>query len=102
MTARRLSWIDELPILRLTPREFVRLLEYSASMPTGTTTGKRWRRLDGAHDFAFKARGGKARWVIGEYGAVIPAKARDVERIEVKWYRPVITVRAAVKERVPA
>ncbi|KKM74952.1 hypothetical protein LCGC14_1395140 [marine sediment metagenome] len=37
------------------PRDFEDLLEYSASLPTGTTIGKRWKakRCDG--------------WVMGEY-----------------------------------
>jgi hypothetical protein len=88
--ARRASWIDKLPPLRLTRPEFEGLLEYSATLPTGTTTGKRWRRLDGAHDHAFKLLGGKPRWVIGEYGAV----SKDGKKIDIHWYRPIITVRA--------
>lgn len=37
------------------PRDFEDLFEYSTSIPTGTTIGKRWkaRRIDG--------------WVMGEY-----------------------------------
>jgi len=32
------------PIVKLTPREFDELLEYSTTLPTGTTIGKRWKR----------------------------------------------------------
>lgn len=76
-------------ILRLTPREFETLPEYSASMPTGVFIGKRWKRLDGSHDRAFLAAGGKPRWLVGEYQVCAePTKARTV------WYRPHIVMRA--------
>ena len=48
----------DLPKLRLSPWEFGALPEYSASYPTGTVPGKRWKRLDGSHDHYFLARGG--------------------------------------------
>lgn len=87
-------------VLRLTDREFFALPEYSTSLPTGTTPGKRWRRLDGAHDRAFIARGGKPRWQVGEYDPTAPSDA-DIERmlkrgetppksIKINWYRPVL------------
>lgn len=82
--------IRKLPPLRLTPEEFRVLREYSASYPTGTTIGKRWKRLDGAHDHDFVRRGGKPAWMIGEY-----AEHPDPKKVKVLWYRPVITVRAA-------
>lgn len=80
-----------LPCLHLTKDEFDALLEYSASLPTGTTPGKRWKRLDGAHDQSFKARGGKPRWMIGEYDPTDDGKGKT---IRINWYRPVIHVRA--------
>lgn len=80
-----------LQVLRLTPRQFLELPEYSCSLPTGTTIGKRWRRLDGAHDREFIAGGGKPKWIIGEYlNSSGPAK------VSIYWYKPVITVRADV------
>ncbi|MFV3077493.1 hypothetical protein [Niveispirillum fermenti] len=81
------NWIATLPVLRLAPRAFMDLLEYSSSLPTGTTPGKRWRRLDGVFDH----RCTRPRWIIGEYGAPSP----DGKRIAVNWYRPIICVRAA-------
>lgn len=83
--------IRKLPPLRLTPQEFNKLLEYSASLPTGMTIGKRWKRLDGAHDHDFVKRGGTPAWMIGEYAA-----HEDPKKVRILWYRPVITIRAAV------
>ena len=83
----------DLPILKLTPKQFLELSEYSCSIPTGTRPGKRWRRLDGAHDFAFKARGGKPKWQIGEYDPNCP---KDAKTIKIFWYRPIISIRADV------
>ncbi|RWX72516.1 hypothetical protein [Mesorhizobium sp. M2A.F.Ca.ET.039.01.1.1] len=97
-------FIRDLPRLRLSLREFNELLEYSASMPTGTKPGKRWKRLNGAHDFAFKQRGGKPVWMIGEYDPNAPSddeidamKKRGEtppKNIKINWYRPVIVLTA--------
>lgn len=81
-----------LPVLRLSAREFQDLFEYSATIPTGTTPGKRWKRLDGAHDPSFRKSGGVPKWVIGEYAPDCPA---DAKTIKINWYRPIICVRAA-------
>lgn len=83
---RALDRIAHLPPLRLTPREFMALLEYSSSLPTGTVPGKRWRRHDGAHDPTCE----DPVWMIGEYGAI----SEDGKKIGLNWYRPIITVRA--------
>jgi hypothetical protein len=105
--AERDEWEKSLPVMRLTPKEFKGLLEYSASLPTGTTPGKRWRRLNGAHDRAFIRRGGKPRWIIGQYDpdglSVSEVQAMEdagkrPPQIRIFWYRPVICMRAATKE----
>ncbi|MBN9033050.1 MAG: hypothetical protein BGO05_05190 [Rhizobiales bacterium 63-7] len=85
------DWIDGLPVVRMTPCEFEALPEYSASYPTGTTPGKRWRREDGAFDPGFIRKGGRPRWVIGEYDPNCPPGAK---RIRINWYRPVLRVKA--------
>lgn len=82
-------WADTLPVLALTQAEFDALPEYSCSLPTGTTPGKRWKREDGAHDFAFKSQGGRPRWVIGEYD---PQDDGSTPTIKINWYRPAISV----------
>ncbi|RWB67607.1 hypothetical protein [Mesorhizobium sp.] len=97
--------IAKLPKLRLTLREFNELLEYSASYPTGTRPGKRWKRLDGAHDHGFIRSGGKPAWMIGEYDPTAPSddeidamKKRGEtppKDIKINWYRPVIALKAA-------
>jgi hypothetical protein len=83
-----LKWIDKLPTLRLTAREFMELYEYSATNPTGVTIGKRWRCLVGSHDIDWCRRGGKPRWVIREYVAVADPKMAGI-----KNYRPIVIVR---------
>lgn len=84
---------DDLPRYRITCEEFLKLQDYSASLPTGTTPGKMWRRLDGDFDLAFKQGGGQPRWMIGQYDPDCPTGA---ERIKIFWYRPIIVYRAAV------
>ena len=104
----------ELSPMRLTPREFADLPEYSCSLPTGTTIGKRWKRLDGSHDRGFIAAGGKPRWLIGEYvrnvvtsnrhvvgdfgpnraGPLINLRCKVECQVEIRWYRPVIITTA--------
>lgn len=83
-------YVRALPQLRLSLREFKSLPEYSATLPTGTTPGKRWKRLDGAHDPAFVRRGGKPAWMIGEYD---PADDGQGKTIKIYWYRPVIALK---------
>jgi hypothetical protein len=83
--------VDDLPEMRLSAAEFNQLPDYSASLPTGAYPGKTWRRLDGAFDQAFKARGGKPRWLIGRYDE-IPG---DASKVAIKWFRPIIAVPAA-------
>jgi hypothetical protein len=83
----------DLPVLRIAQADFEVLPDYSATLPTGTTTGKRWKRLDGSFDRDFLALGGQPHWLIGEYGA----PSADGKSIRVNWYRPVVVVQAATK-----
>lgn len=118
--------IRRLPPLRLRLADFEKLPEYSASLPTGTTIGKRWRRLDGAHDPDFLRAGGKPAWMIGQYtrdkiisayrderlpggvgdidpanpkGPLIHARCRIRAVTEITWFRPVIRVPAGSSPR---
>lgn len=77
--------IRDLPRLRLTESEFRALLDYSGSLPTGTTIGKRWKRLDGVYDREWVRRGGKPAWMVGEYYDI-----GSETQIGIRWYRPVI------------
>ena len=45
----------------MTMREFNELLEYSCSLPTGTTAGKRWKR-------GWPYMQPRQSWHMGEYG----------------------------------
>lgn len=66
------------PVLPLTADEMSELLEYSASLPTGKTIGKRWKR-----------RMSRSEWVIGEYAEL---SAEDQLKwpgeIAILWYLP--------------
>lgn len=71
----------------VTPGEFSELLEYSCSIPTGTTAGKRWKRDNNwgglvGHD---PAQG--PDWYLGEYflDGTIPAG-----EIGIRWRRLVV------------
>lgn len=50
----------ETDVVRLTQAEFNALLDYSASLPTGTTIGKQWKRRNDYYD---ESKG----WRLGEY-----------------------------------
>jgi len=67
--------------IMLTRREFESLPEYSCSLPTGTTEGKRWKRSD-----VYRAERGHRRldvwelnWWMGEY---VPSKEPGMIGIE--------------------
>lgn len=57
--------------LVMSNEELMKLPEYSCSVPTGTTIGKRWRRwtIEGT-------------WIVGEY-AVDP----DPKMVQIRWYK---------------
>lgn len=59
--------------LCVTQTEFNSLKEYSSSIPTGTTIGKRWKRNCSGN------------WFIGEYVDI-----NSETEIGIKWWRPVI------------
>lgn len=62
----------------VTRDELRALPEYSCSLPTGTTVGKRWRR-----DVTFgrpNRRKGEAEWLVGEYYDV-----GSKEEVGIKW-----------------
>lgn len=66
------------PELRLTQEEFNELGEYSCSLPTGTTIGKRWKCRR-----PFEAEAADATWFIGEY---VPSEEPGM--VGIKWYSP--------------
>lgn len=57
--------------LVLTEKELTALPEYSHSVPTGTTIGKRWRRLTV-----------EKTWIVGEY-----QQDPDPNFVIIKWYK---------------
>lgn len=47
---------------------FMELSEYSCSIPSGCYPGKAWRRLNGAYDEKWKAKGGVPYWQLCWFG----------------------------------
>jgi hypothetical protein len=64
-------------VLRLTTAELAKLGEYSLTVPTGTTIGKRWKRNLAIH---FDQRL-KPHWIIGEYYDI-----GNPDRVGIRWY----------------
>lgn len=60
----------------LSVKEFQNLGEYSASLPTGTTIGKRWK----CDDSKWKRPGPEPMWWMGEY-----IDHADPEKVGIKW-----------------
>jgi hypothetical protein len=67
----------------MTTAEFDRLPEYSGSLPTGTTIGKRWKRNTNYYRESWAA----PKWFIGEYTELIPETAQ----VLITWYRVELT-----------
>lgn len=64
------------PVVVISREELAALLEYSTSLPTGTTPGKRWRR----NVQVLRRPVGEAEWAIGEYGPI------EGNYIQINWY----------------
>lgn len=62
--------------IQMPEKEFMALLEYSCSMPTGVVIGKRWRR----NVTAFMG-GLRPHWVMGEYGS-----HEDPKKATILWH----------------
>lgn len=88
----------ENPKLRMSPSEFLSLPEYSATLPTGTTPGKRWRAQHGAYAHLRRGEKRNLRWLVGEYGEV----SKDGKSIKINWYDPVIVIRAEASRALKA
>lgn len=80
------------PTLKISQRDFDDLLEYSCSLPTGTTIGKRWKRNQSAYVtprkvlFGLITRRPKANWFIGEY-----VESKQGGMVDINWYKPSIS-----------
>jgi hypothetical protein len=65
--------IVELGAVYMTMHEFDVLPEYSCSLPTGATAGKRWKR---GIPYMMPRR----RWLMGEYGTV-----NSLDQVPITW-----------------
>lgn len=73
---------NNLEYLKISEKDFLALMEYSSTIPTGTTIGKRWRRGQRWRD---KNGEIKTKWYIGEY-----VEDPDPKYVGIKWYIPLI------------
>ena len=73
---------DAKPTIRLFRWELESMNDYSHSLPSGQTPGKKWRRSINSKFRPFKP----SNWLVGEYGE--PAEGY----IPVIWYRVVLRV----------
>ena len=73
------------PTIALTMEQFLDLPNYSCTLPTGTTTGKRWRRADRYH-----LQDVDDDWHMGEYG---PPYCRGSRKGSVPiFWRPIVII----------
>lgn len=82
--------IAHLQVTEVTAQELADLPEYSCSIPTGTTIGKRWKKDLRAYDRNPVAVTERAvlgpEWVMGEY-----VDDPDPELIGIRWTRIKVT-----------
>lgn len=86
-----------LPPLLVTLAYLKSLPDYSCSLPTGTTPGKRWKREVHFQPWGWRSLP-RIGWMIGEYyeGSDVPP-----DQIGIRWYRPVIRVKAGTERATP-
>lgn len=70
----------------MTARELRSLLEYSTSLPSGTTAGKRWRRA--VWPWRNKPND---EWRLGEYGVPFPEGHKYHGEIPIIWRQIIVT-----------
>ncbi|MFN3387481.1 MAG: hypothetical protein ACK40O_01005 [Allosphingosinicella sp.] len=76
---------ERYPPARLTPAQLLDLPEYSTTIPTGTTPGKRWRRAlrpwrSGLSD----------EWWLGQYGKPYPEGHEHFGSVAIFWRRIIV------------
>ncbi len=69
----------------LTRREFADLLEYSTTLPTGTTAGKAWKARR-----PWNAPKDRAEWWRGVFGAPYPEGHKYHGQIPIGWRRVIV------------
>jgi hypothetical protein len=75
----------DLDPIALSQAEFLALLNYSASLPTGTSAGKRWRR---SVDWRFQELNDE--WMMGEFGEPYPKGHVLYGNVPVQWRRIIV------------
>ncbi len=81
------DWISALPALRLSPGEFAAPPSYAIHDAIAVYPGTRWKTLEARRGFFPTSA---PRWVVGE------GVQDGGSHVRITWYRPIITLRAAV------
>lgn len=76
---------DQLDKIALSQRDFLALLNYSTTLPTGTVEGKRWRRA--LHPWRTSI---SDEWFMGEYGAPYPKGHQLHGEIPITWRQIIV------------
>lgn len=71
---------EETPVVVLTKQEFDELLEYSLTLPTGTTIGKKWKCRRPYRD-------PNPTWFLGEYVEETKEPWKSQNYVGIKWAR---------------
>ena len=69
--------VDTRPAVAVSKRVFDRLMDYSCSVPTGTTFGKWWKR---------ESPRGSGRWLLGVYGPDDDPTMAKIHWRRLTWY----------------
>jgi hypothetical protein len=76
---------DKCSTIELSKAEFDSLLEYSSTLPTGTTIGKKWKKRSPAFD-----DGKPADWYLGEYVEEKDESYRKKGYVGIIWKKIVV------------
>jgi hypothetical protein len=85
---------QDLPTYPISSADLENLLEYSSSLPTGTTKGKVWKCNVGGGGPGFLCED-PPEWMIGQYDGALP----NVKLIRINWYRPIEFVKSVIPTR---
>ena len=78
-----------MPVEVISRKDLETLLEYSCSLPTGTTIGKRWRRDTHFNTPRKPDQTIEPEWQIGEYYELPPGQDKDArgnDLVGIHWY----------------
>lgn len=88
--------------LSITQRELDDLLDYSCSVPTGTTFGTRWKRNLNAYNPQVKYDPDNPDWIIGEYYDIGSTTEAGIRWLKPKVFQRLKTAVELAQENINA